>query len=71
MGGKNYIDTFSGTEHRCWATSLVEHLMYAGLYVMRHGEPMPSQDKPVHRSLQLTGTESKELWPRGVTVWET
>ena len=51
---QNYIDTLPGTEHRCWAASLLTHLMDAGFYVMRHGEPMPAQDEPVHRSLQLT-----------------
>ena len=40
--------------------------MGAGLYIMRHGEPMPLQDEPVHRFLQLTGSESKALESRGV-----
>ena len=67
-GWLNYIDTLPDNVHRCWAGSLVEHLMEAGLYVMRHGEPMPMQDEPVHRFLQLNGSESKELWSRGVRV---
>ena len=46
-GRKNYIDTLPGTEHRCWASSLVEHLMEAGLYVMRHGEALPMKDESV------------------------
>ena len=67
-GWRSYIDTLTGTEHRCWAGSLVEHLMDAGLFVMRHGEALPSQDKPGHRSLQLTMSESKALWSRGVRI---
>ena len=67
-GRLNYIDTIPDKAHRCWAGSLVEHLMEAGLYVMRHGEQMPLQDEPVHRILQLTNNESKELWSRGVRV---
>ena len=52
-GWKNHIDTLPGPEHQGWAASLVEHLMEAGFYVIRHGEPMPMQDEPVHRLLQL------------------
>ena len=33
----NYIETLSSKEHRCWAGSLLEHLMEAGLHVMGHG----------------------------------
>ena len=58
-GWRNYIDTLPGTDHRCWASSLAEHLMEAGLYVMRHGEALPMQDEPVHRFLQLIASESK------------
>ena len=47
-GWKNYIDTLARTKHRCWASSLIEHLMEAGLYAMYHGEAMPMQDEPVH-----------------------
>ena len=61
----NYIDILPGKEHRCWIGSLVELLMEAGLYVMRHGEPMHMQDEPVHRFLQLTGSESKALRCQG------
>ena len=67
-GWQNYIDILPGTERKCWAASLVERLMEAGLFVMRHGEALPSQDEPVHRSLQLTTSESKALLSRGVQV---
>ena len=60
-GWLNYIDTLPDIDHQCWADSLVEYLMKAGLYLMRHVEPMPFQDKPVHRILQLTGSEAKAL----------
>ena len=53
------IYTLPDKEHRCWADGLVEHLMESGLFAMRHGEPMPMQGEPVHRFLQLTGSESK------------
>ena len=67
-GWLNYIVILPDKGHRCWAGSLVEHLMGAGLYVVRHGEPMPMQDKLVHRLLQLSGPESIALWSRGVRV---
>ena len=57
-------------DHRCWADCLVEHLMEAGLFVMRHGEKMPWQDEPVHRFLQLASAESKSLWSCCVRVMD-
>ena len=53
-------------EYRYWAVSVDEHLMKANIRVMHHGEPMPIEDQPVHRFLQLTASESKGLWPRVV-----
>ena len=60
-GWQNYIDTLPENEHRCWAGSLVDQIMESGLYVMHLGEPVPTLEEPVHRFLQLTGSESKEL----------
>ena len=42
--------------------------MDVGLYVMRHGEQMPTQNQPVHRSMNLTAAENEELWACRVRV---
>ena len=69
-GWQNYIDTLPGTEHRCWAASLVEHLMEGGLFVLCHGEAPPSQDEPVHCLNNLLCRNLKHYEPSESRLWE-
>ena len=52
-GWANHIDKAPNGKSRAWMTSLVEYLKEGELPVLRHEDPLPQQDVPVRRVVEL------------------
>ena len=53
LGWMIHIDTVPDSKSRVWITSLVEYLNEGGMSIMRHGDPIPPQDVPINKALNL------------------